>query len=137
MKKDELIKKIKFMEMAIEQGEKLDLLCRPQYDHFGSFLGLETFFMSSNMARDAITTGDNHYYMVLNHKDVETKASDIDDYINSFCECHKLYDFDEDVEIKCTCKLPTKEEAEEKWYHSIIEIIEKRSEGIKKMIGEK
>lgn len=137
MKKDELIKKIKFMEMAIEQGEKLDLLCRPQYNLFGTFLGLETFFMSSNMARDAITIDDNHYYMVLNHKDVKRKESDIDDYINSFCECHKLYDFDDDAEIKCTCKLPTKEEAEAEWYNSVIEIIEKRSEGIKKMIGEK
>jgi len=136
MKKNEMIKKIKFMEMAIEQGEKLDLLCRPQYDHFGTFLGLETFFMSSNMALNAIT-GDNNYYMVLNHKDVESKSSDIDNYIDSFCKCHELYDFDDDAaEIKCTCKLPSREEAEAKWYHNIIEKIEKRSEEIKKMIGQ-
>jgi len=137
MKKNEMIKKIKFMEMAIEQGEKLDLLCTPLYNHFGTFLGLEMFFMSSNMSKSAITTRDNHYYMVLNHKDIERKESDIDDYIDSFCKCHELYDFDDDAEIKCTCKLPSKEEAEAKWYDDIVEKIEQRIEEIEKMIGEK
>lgn len=137
MKKNEMIKEIKFMEMALEQEEKLDLLCRPQYNHFGTFLGLEIFFMSSNMSKSAITTRDNHYYMVLNHKDIERKKFDIDDYINSFCECHELYDFNDDAEIKCTCKLPSREKTEAEWYHYIVKKIEKRSEEIKKIIGEK
>ncbi|WP_096636390.1 hypothetical protein [Clostridium cochlearium] len=67
MRKNELLNKIKFMEMALEQGEKLNLMCKPSYDGSGSFRGLELFFMSYNMTYSAVLNSDNCYYVVLKH----------------------------------------------------------------------
>ena len=129
MNKNEIINKVKFMEMALEQNEKLNLLCRPNYNGNGGYTGLELFFLSENMTENAIIN-KNNYFVVLKHSKLDGKKIKISDYMYSCCKCN-LNEVEE-----CACILPTREKAEEHWYNIIIEGIEKRSTEIKSKIGE-
>lgn len=131
MDKNNMIKKIKFMEMALGEEEKLNLLCRPSYDCWGGYSGLELFFMSDNMTENAIISGNN-YYMVLSYQEIKEKKYQISKYTDSFCHCP----LDLDFEDECTCKLPSKEEAEEWWYNNLMEKLKNRSSEIKDKINE-
>ncbi|BDR82572.1 hypothetical protein [Clostridium tetani] len=85
MLKEGLLKKIKFMEMALEQGEKLNMMCKPSYCGSGSFRGLELFFMSDNMTYSSILNSDNSYYVVLKH-DRLSQSDKTEEWYNSLTE---------------------------------------------------
>ncbi|OPD25945.1 hypothetical protein AL710_01865 [Clostridium botulinum] len=146
MDKKDLIKKIKFMEMALDQGEELNLMCRPSYGCWGDFGGLELFFFSDNMTEESIIDNDCNFYVVVNYSQVKDKKRKIKEYIESFCHCYDNFSFDkffdqirsdDSIDVpECTCKLPSQEEAEEWWYNDLLKKIEERSKFIKEKIGE-
>ena len=133
MKKNELLNKLKFMEMALEQEEELDLVCKPSYDGWGNFKGLKLFFMSENMTWNAIVNSSNGYCVVLNCEQIKNKKHEIENYINSFCKCD--YDiFSKEIE-ECNCGLPSIEDAEEWWYSSLINKMEERCKWIEEQLN--
>ncbi|APR02620.1 hypothetical protein RSJ2_3838 (plasmid) [Clostridium botulinum] len=140
MDKKDLIKKIKFMEISLKQGEKLNLMCRPTYGCWGDFGGLNLFFLSDDMTEEAIINSDCDFYVVVNYSQVKDKKRKIKEYIESFCHCYDNFSFDENFDQddipECTCKLPTQEEAEEWWYNDLLKKIEERSKFIKEKIRE-
>ncbi|RHW64374.1 hypothetical protein DZC34_12655 [Clostridium botulinum] len=140
MDKNEIIEKIKFMEMTLEHGEELNLMCRPIYGCWGDFVGLKLFFLSESMTEEILITQDCNFYVVINYSQVKDKKRKIKEYIESFCHCCDNFSFDESFDqddiLECTCKLPTQEEAEQWWYNSLLKEIEERSKFIKEKIGE-
>lgn len=139
MDKKEIIEKIKFIEIALEHGEELNLMCRPMYSCWGSFNGLKLFFLSESMTEEILITNDCNFYVVVNYSQVKDKKRKTKKYIENFCHCYDNFgfdkSFDEDIP-ECTCKLPTQEEAEQWWYNSLLKEIEERSKFIKEKIGE-
>ena len=135
----DLIKKIKFMEMSLKEGEELNLMCTPIYSCWGSFNGLKLFFISKSMTEEIITH-DCNFYAVVNYSQIEEKKRKIKEYIGGFCNCYDNFSFDESFDQddipECTCKLPTQEEAEQWWYNSLLKEMEERSKFIKEKIGE-
>lgn len=128
MGKNELLNKIKFMEMALEQGEKLDLMCKPSYNDWGSFNGLELFFMSENMSYSSVLDNDNGYYVLLSYSQVKNKKFEIKNYMNTFCKCD--FDIFSDEEQECNCEIPTQKQAEEWWYNNLLTHVKERGKDI-------
>nr|WP_032072320.1 hypothetical protein [Clostridium botulinum]BAP25566.1 hypothetical protein [Clostridium botulinum] len=141
MDKKDLIKKIKFMEMALDQREELNLMCRPSYGCWGDFGGLELFFLSDNMTEESIIISDCNFYVILKYDQIKNKQYEMKKYTESFCHCYDDINLDNifndiDTIKECKCELPTQDGAEQWWYDNLLKKMEERSKFIKEKIGE-
>lgn len=123
--REKLLAKIKFIEIALENNEHLDLLAEAKYSYEGEFNGFKVFLCDADET-EYIFSKCEYIFGMLSWRKLESKTATIRSIGCEYCNCEadNLYE-------ECKCKIPSKEELSKIFYERLIKEVEERISRIK------